>query len=569
MTLTQSELDEVMHRLLPLISKALKESASIAQAQATIQRGVTQYIGARYVPIFADPIEWDSTRAYEPLTIVLYQGNSYTTRQYTPAGIEITNEEFWACTGNYNAQIELYRQEVATYRQEVATYKQEVATYKQEVQALDLRVNEIRALNLQRVVSLSGQAKFKPSDGDASAKIMALFNDYDVVIVDEKGYALETPLLIPKNKTLIGLPITSWADTTEYTFKWVGNTTDDSACISVQKENGLTTAASASVTGIHIANIYLDANENSYGCCLYGMTENCTANNITVINATKAGIVIGHNWYANFGVLVASKCGKYGILQASSASVITGDTDGNLHGTHITKLIANEVKGTGVKLSVGTATVIDTIIAEACKTTRNDGCGLATEGSSFVINGYYSEHNDIDLNTELGGYTRLLTIMNARMYGKVNANSPVYFKYLFNVGAEQSFTSTSGRRYIVADDRHKGRGGADTLGIRSGETHVQRFTNTTDGTIYTKNIGSGYLSLRIYSTSADPITVNVTSVDITATKTVTCNSDWVEVVIPVSYRASTIGISLTGMPSSGYAVVEYSTDSLGYILPNE
>lgn len=78
--------------------------------------GTRQYIGARYVPIFGrkdeESIEWDNSAPYEPLTIVLYQGNSYTSRQYVPAGIEITNEKFWALTGNYNAQIEAYRQEV-------------------------------------------------------------------------------------------------------------------------------------------------------------------------------------------------------------------------------------------------------------------------------------------------------------------------------------------------------------------------------------------------------------------------------------------------------------------------
>lgn len=74
----------------------------------------TQYIGARYVPLFADPAEWDSTKQYEPLTIVIHKGNSYTSRQYVPAGIEITNEKFWALTGNYNAQVEAYRKEVRT-----------------------------------------------------------------------------------------------------------------------------------------------------------------------------------------------------------------------------------------------------------------------------------------------------------------------------------------------------------------------------------------------------------------------------------------------------------------------
>ena len=79
--------------------------------------GTRQYIGARYVPIFGrkgeDSIEWDNTAPYEPLTIVLYQGNSYTSRQFVPVGVEITNHEFWAITGNYNAQVEQYRRDTA------------------------------------------------------------------------------------------------------------------------------------------------------------------------------------------------------------------------------------------------------------------------------------------------------------------------------------------------------------------------------------------------------------------------------------------------------------------------
>lgn len=77
-----------------------------------------QYIGQRYVPIFGrkgeDSIEWDNTGTYEPLTIVLYEGNSYTSRQFVPVGVAITNQAYWANTGNYNAQVEAYRQEVVT-----------------------------------------------------------------------------------------------------------------------------------------------------------------------------------------------------------------------------------------------------------------------------------------------------------------------------------------------------------------------------------------------------------------------------------------------------------------------
>lgn len=69
-----------------------------------------QYIGARYVPILDG--DWDNTKEYDPLTIVSYLGNSYTSRTFIPAGIDINNTTYWALTGNYNAQVEAYRQEV-------------------------------------------------------------------------------------------------------------------------------------------------------------------------------------------------------------------------------------------------------------------------------------------------------------------------------------------------------------------------------------------------------------------------------------------------------------------------
>lgn len=80
---------------------------------------VTQYVGSRYVPLFADPIDWSDQNTYEPLTIVLYQGASYTSKQAVPKGISIDNEDFWAITGNYNAQVEQYRQDVFRFKQMV------------------------------------------------------------------------------------------------------------------------------------------------------------------------------------------------------------------------------------------------------------------------------------------------------------------------------------------------------------------------------------------------------------------------------------------------------------------
>lgn len=87
----------------------------------------TQYIGARLVPLFAEPLDWNSDTVYESLTIVYYAGNSYTSRQAVPKGIDITNEKYWALTGNYNAQIEEYRKEVKAMDGRVTENAQKIA----------------------------------------------------------------------------------------------------------------------------------------------------------------------------------------------------------------------------------------------------------------------------------------------------------------------------------------------------------------------------------------------------------------------------------------------------------
>ena len=75
-----------------------------------------QYIGARYVPKFADPVEWSNSLSYEALTMVTHLGNTFTSKIPVPAGVDISDTKYWANTGNYNAQVEQYRQEVVNLK---------------------------------------------------------------------------------------------------------------------------------------------------------------------------------------------------------------------------------------------------------------------------------------------------------------------------------------------------------------------------------------------------------------------------------------------------------------------
>ena len=85
-----------------------------------------QYIGARYVPKFYEnpdtgDNEWKSGVAYEPLTVVTYGGNSYTSKIPVAGtvGNPAANPAFWAKTGDYNASITALQNEVAQLQSDV------------------------------------------------------------------------------------------------------------------------------------------------------------------------------------------------------------------------------------------------------------------------------------------------------------------------------------------------------------------------------------------------------------------------------------------------------------------
>lgn len=152
--------------------------------------GKRQYIGARYVPIFGrkneSSIAWDNSAPYEPLSIVLYQGNSYTSRTYVPTGIDISDTFYWALTGNYNAQVEQYRQETA---QSVAQMNALSTTLRTEMTALSTSVAQTDA---------------------------ALRNDVSTAITNVEAYADSVTDSSRPNVVILG---DSWSDLTSSTIE--------------------------------------------------------------------------------------------------------------------------------------------------------------------------------------------------------------------------------------------------------------------------------------------------------------------------------------------------------------
>lgn len=142
---------------------------------------VREYIGARYVPLFMG--DWDDTETYEPLSIVQYQGNSYTSRQSVPTGIEITNTAYWALTGNYNAQVEAYREIVQSYNERITNTENSIITLDGVVGDADSGlVKDVD--DLQTVV------------GDSDSGLVKDVDDLEVAIQSIKGAPLEGKTIV-------------------------------------------------------------------------------------------------------------------------------------------------------------------------------------------------------------------------------------------------------------------------------------------------------------------------------------------------------------------------------------
>lgn len=171
--------------------------------------GPSQYVGARYVPKFADPIDWDTERGYESLTIVTYKGESYTSKCPVPPGIDIKNTRYWALTGAYNAQVEEYKNQVKDlseqvtgfasdnkeFREKITQYDKDNAEMKNSVASTVARVDALaeRVDNADAAISdlQAGQAQavkdiaaLEAKDADLQRQITS--NDTDISAIQAK-----------------------------------------------------------------------------------------------------------------------------------------------------------------------------------------------------------------------------------------------------------------------------------------------------------------------------------------------------------------------------------------------
>lgn len=118
-------------------AKPLTNDQKIGETNMTVR----EYIGARYVPLFMG--EWSNENAYEPLSVVTHEGNSYTSRQAVPTGIPITNTAYWAVTGNFNAQVDAYRREVLEFDRRITANSEDIGEINGNIKTIESNIAEL------------------------------------------------------------------------------------------------------------------------------------------------------------------------------------------------------------------------------------------------------------------------------------------------------------------------------------------------------------------------------------------------------------------------------------------
>jgi hypothetical protein len=150
------------------------------------------YIGARYVPIFADPVEWDDEREYEPLTIVVHDGSCYTSKCYVPKGAPLPpypegQTKYWVKTSDYNVQfadlkktvldlsrlVEQFQQNNERFTDLINGWNEKVQQWENEMTAWDERLDTVESNITDLTASLNAEIDRAKAAEQANAAAIA------------------------------------------------------------------------------------------------------------------------------------------------------------------------------------------------------------------------------------------------------------------------------------------------------------------------------------------------------------------------------------------------------------
>lgn len=154
--------------------------------------GTSMYIGARYVPIFADPVEWDDKREYEPLTIVVHNGDCYTSKCYVPKGAQLPpypegQTKYWVKTSDYNGQfadlkktvldlsrlVENFQKDNKTFTDLIHDWNEKVIQWEKDMAAWGERLDTVESNAADLTASLNAEIARAKAAEQANAAAIA------------------------------------------------------------------------------------------------------------------------------------------------------------------------------------------------------------------------------------------------------------------------------------------------------------------------------------------------------------------------------------------------------------
>lgn len=255
------------------------------------------YVGHRYVPKIYG--EWNKEETYEGLSIVTFQGSSYTSKKRVPVGVDILNTEYWTVTGNYNAQVEQYRQDVRDLESRVNSELGQMNESISEIEEkkLDTISFNVFKMKIERSIDERGlNVKTLGATGGTELDNSQIIQDAIKYIADD-GTLTDT-LYIPKGKYKVDkeLKLDGWGFNIvgdgRYSEIIAGNV--NRAIISSLSEDRNKTDALRNVV---IENIHLDGNgRDIYGFLGDGFNRGCQFNRNRVSNCGLAQVALNGSW---------------------------------------------------------------------------------------------------------------------------------------------------------------------------------------------------------------------------------------------------------------------------------
>ena len=157
------------------------------------------YIGARYVPLIDG--EWDNTKQYEPLTDVLYQGSSYTSKTNVPKVEDINNDAYWVLSGQYNAQIGAIQEQVIQNTSDISTIKSDIEVINTDISDINDKLGTLQTSPYISVKNYGAVGDGVTDDTTAINAAVNAANNGDIVYFPTATYKVSS-IVISKNITI-------------------------------------------------------------------------------------------------------------------------------------------------------------------------------------------------------------------------------------------------------------------------------------------------------------------------------------------------------------------------------